>query len=158
MKLGIWTTIFTICTIIASGIFGRFCSRRDYNWIIILCSISMLSAATLLFINVTKINTLIYAFASAVCLEIMYQISSANVIDMARTKFIQHSEQTEYLIARDIMIFMGRWIAFVVLMYIGVFGLYKMLGIIVILSVMALSTGSCLSVSLTKTIDKNIKN
>ena len=87
----------------------------------------------------------------------MYQISTANAIDMARTKFIPKDTRTEYLIVRNTMVFIGQWIAFVSLMYIGVFGLDKYLGIFVIISVIALIIGSVLSVNLTKTIDKNMK-
>lgn len=157
MKLGIWTTVFALCTIIATGAFGRFCSRRDYKWLVGLCSILMLSTSVILFINVNHASTLAYAFASTVCLEILYQICSANVIDMARTKFIPKDSQTEYLIARDIMLFIGRWVAFVALMYIGIFGLHKTLGIFIILAVISLVSGALLSTNLTSAIDKNIK-
>ncbi len=156
MNLGIWTTIFTFCTAIATWAFGRFCSRRDYNWIIVLCSFLMLSTSTLLFINVTNISTLAYACASTVCFEIMYQISTANAIDMARTKYITKDNRTEYLIVRNTMVFIGQWIAFIALMYIGVFGLYNMLGLFVILSVICLIAGAIISTHLTKTIDTNI--
>ena len=156
MKLGIWTTIFTFCTVIASWAFGRFCSRSDYKWIIVLCSVLMLSTATMLFINVTNITTLAYACTSTICFEIMYQISNANAIDMARTKFITQDNRTEYLVVRNIMVFIGQWFALVTLMYIGVFELYKILGIFIILAVIALISGCFLSSSITKDIDKNI--
>lgn len=157
MNLGIWTTVFMFCTIIAAGAFGRFCSRRDYKWIVTLCSVFMLLTSTMLCINVNYITTLLYACTSTICFEIMYQISTANAIDMARTKFIPKDTRTEYLIVRNTMVFIGQWIAFVSLMYIGVFGLNKYLGIFVIISVIALIIGSFLSVSLTKAIDKNMK-
>ena len=155
INLGIWTTIFAICTIVASWLFGRFCSRHDYKWIMTLCSLMMIFAATALFINVTRFSALIYAFSSTVCIEIMNQICGANVLNTARTKFITNKYCTEYLVMRDIVLFLGRWVAFVLLMYIGVFGLYSLLGLFIILSVFAQILGCTISTSLTNAIATN---
>ena len=154
MNLGIWTTIFAICTIVASWLFGRFCSRRDYKWIMTLCSSIMIFAAIALFINVTRFSALIYAFSTTVCIEIMTQICAANVLDMARTKFITNKYCIEYLVIRDTVLFIGRWIAFVMLMYIGVFGLYDFLGIFIIVSVLAQILGCMILTNLTNKIAK----
>ena len=157
MNLGIWTTIFTICTIIASWFFGRFCTRRDYKWVMMLCSILLLSTTIFLYLNVNQFSTLAYAFASTVCLEILNQISGANSLNIAKTTFISSEYRTEYLVGRSIVMFIGRWVAFVLLMYLGVFGLKNILGLFIILAVFAKIFGSLISANLTETISKQIK-
>ncbi len=158
MNLGIWTTVFTICTIIASWLFGRFCTRRDYKWVVWLCSILMLSTTTFLYLNVNHFSTLSYAFASTVCLEILNQISGANSLNIAKTKFIPSEYCAEYLVGRAIAMFIGRWVAFVLLMYLGVFELKNMLGAFIILAVFAKIFGSLTSAKLTDEISKQIKH
>lgn len=157
MNLGIWTTIFSICTIVASWAFGRFCTRRDYKWVMWVCSLLLLSTTLFLYLNVNHFSTLAYAFASTVCLEILSQISGANSLNMAKTKFVSSEYCTEYLVGRSIVMFIGRWVAFVLLMYIGVFGLKSILGLFMMLAVFAKIYGSLISANLTEEISKQIK-
>ena len=157
MNLGIWTTIFTVCTIISSWAFGRFCTRRDYKWVMWLCSVLLLSTTLFLYLNVNHFSTLAYAFASTICIEILNQICGANGLNLAKIRCISSEYCTEYLVVRDIMFFIGRWVAFVLLMYIGVFGLKSILGLFMMLAVFAKIYGSLISANLTNEISKQIK-
>jgi len=123
MNLGIWSTVFAICTIIASWAFGRFCSERDFKWVIAICSGLLIFSAVSLIIDVNRVSTLIYAFAYAVAIEIMNQVCSATTMNLARTKFVTDAYHTEYFVTRDVMLFIGRWIACVSMIYIGVFNM-----------------------------------
>lgn len=152
MNLGIWTTIFAICTIVASWAFGRFCSKRDYKWVIGLCSLMLLFAAVLLFTNVTQFSTLVYAFASTICIEIMAQICNTNVFNIAHKRYINCGYSTEYLVIREILLFVGRWTAFISLAYLGVSNMNNLLGYYIIVAVIAQIIGSVLISSLTKKI------
>ena len=123
MNLGIWSTVFAVFTIVASWAFGRFCSERDFKWVITVCSVLLMFSAVCLIIDVNYITTLIYAFAYAVAIEIMNQCCNATTMNIARTKFVTDAYHTEYFVIRDVMLFLGRWIACVSMMYIGVFNM-----------------------------------
>lgn len=127
MNLGIWSTVFAVCTIISSWAFGRFCSERDFKWVIKICSGILIFSAACLIIDVNKISILIYAFSYAVAIEIMNQCCGATTMNIARTKIVTNIYHTEYFVIRDIMLFIGRWIACVSMIYIGVFSMNYLL-------------------------------
>ena len=58
---------------------------------------------------------------------VLEHISNVNMFNLSQSKLIQEQHQTEYFVFRDFAIFIGRWIGFVGLMYIGVFGGYDWL-------------------------------
>lgn len=127
MNLGIWSTIFAFCTIVASWAFGRFCSNRDFKWIMISCSILLISSATALMAGVNRFSVLFYAFAYAVGIAITNQICATNILNLGQSKFVTTNYRIEYLVIRDIMLFIGRWAGCLSLLYIGIFGSHGIL-------------------------------
>jgi YQGE family putative transporter len=137
MNLGAWTTVFALLTAGATWLFGRFCSKRDFKWVIGLCSILMMGAIICLMSDVNRFSTLAYAGTVALGIAMMDQILSVNVLNLAKTKFVTQKYRTEYLAARQIVSFVGRWGGIIALMYIGVFGGYGMLPYLLVLLALA---------------------
>ncbi|MBO4745782.1 MAG: hypothetical protein J5613_01775, partial [Alphaproteobacteria bacterium] len=137
MNLGAWTTVFALLTAGATWLFGRFCSKRDFKWVIGLCSILMMGAIICLMSDVNRFSTLAYAGTVALGIAMMDQILSVNVLNLAKTKFVTQKYRTEYLAARQIVSFVGRWGGIIALMYIGVFGGYNMLPYLLVLLALA---------------------
>jgi hypothetical protein len=80
---------------------------------------------------------LAYAGTVALGIAMMDQILSVNVLNLAKTKFVTQKYRTEYLAARQIVSFVGRWGGIIALMYIGVFGGYGMLPYLLVLLALA---------------------
>ena len=57
----------------------------------------------------------------------MDQISAVETFNLSRSKCITKNHKIEYFVFRDFALFLGRWVGFTGLMYIGVFGGYEWL-------------------------------
>lgn len=148
MNLGIWTTVFAVCTTVAVWTFGRFCSKRDFKWVITLTSLLLVIAVIFLIIYVNNFSTLVYAGTVALGVGLMDQVYSVNVLNLAKTKLITQKYRPEYLTACEIMLFFGRWAGILPVLYIGVFGNYAVLPYVILILAIGKVLASFLYVSL----------
>lgn len=137
MNLGIWTTVFAILTAMATWCFGHFCSKRDFGWVIGLCSALLMGAIICLMFDVNRFSTLAYSGTLALGVAMMDQVCSVNVLNLAKTKLITRKYRAEYLAARQVVAFFGRWGGIITLLYVGVFGGYEILPYLMILLAIA---------------------
>ena len=127
LNLGIFTTIFGACSIITSRMLGKTKQRRTFARLLWL-SVLTISWAITMFVGWPSSTTfLCYNFVYATSMLVLEHISNVNMFNLSQSKLIQEQHQTEYFVFRDFAIFIGRWIGFVGLMYIGVFGGYDWL-------------------------------
>lgn len=122
LKLGFLTTVFAMCSIATTYLAGRFAVRKKFPKILVICTvISMVVMGGFVFWT-TPGTFLLYNLLYATVLTLMLQISDVNVYNLAQSKCIKSAHQIEYFVARDTALFIGRWAALIILMYIGVFG------------------------------------
>ncbi len=137
MNLGAWTTFFAIMTAVAAWLFCRFCSKRDFMWCTGACSILLIGSIICLMFGVNGFSTVAYAGALALSIQMMDQILSVNVLNLAKTKFITKAYRAEYLASRQLVSFVGRWGGIIALLYVGVFGGYAILPYLLVLFALA---------------------
>ncbi len=133
ITLGAWTTFFALLTAMAMWLFGRFCSNRDFKWVVGLCSILLIGSIIYLMSELNRFSTLVYAGAVSLGVATMDQVSSVNILNLAKTKLVTQSYRAEYLAARQVMSFIGRWGGTIALMYVGMFGGYNILPYLLII-------------------------
>lgn len=150
MNLGAWTTFFALITAITTWLFGRFCSKRDFAWVIGLCSILMIGAIIYLMFVVNRFSTLSYVGTLSLGIAMMDQVLSVNVLNLAKTKFVTQRYRAEYLAARQVVSFIGRWGGIIALLYIGVFGGYELLPYLIIILALARIFGAIIFVQIGK--------
>lgn len=122
LNLGIFTTIFSICSIITSVLGGRFASRANYSKLLAVCTILAFGIMATFMIWTTPLTFLMYNLLSATVLTLMLQISDVNVYNLAQSRCVKPDHSIEYFVLRDTALFIGRWAGFLILMYIGVYG------------------------------------
>ena len=127
LNLGIFTTIFAMFSIITSWAFGRWGRKRYYPYILTCAMLLTLTAISLFVYRTTPITFLFYNFIYATAMILMDQISSVSMFNLSRSRCITSNHKVEYFVFRDFALFLGRWIGFTGLMYIGVFGGYAWL-------------------------------
>ncbi len=137
MNLGIWTTVFAILTAMATWCFGRFCSKRDFGWVVGLCSALLIARIIWLIFEANRFSVLAYSGTLALSVAMMDQACSVIVLNLAKTKLIAQKYRAEYLAARQVIAFIGRWGGIIALLYVGVFGGYKILPYLIILLAIA---------------------
>jgi hypothetical protein len=77
--------------------------------------------------NTTPITFLIYSFVYATALLAIEQIITVNMFNVSKSKCVARNHKVEYFVFRDCALYIGRWVGFTGLMYIGVFGGYSWL-------------------------------
>lgn len=122
MNLGIFTTIFSFCSIITSFVFSRFAKRNSFPRIILACTLTSIAAMSLFLVNTTPYTFLIYNFIYATAIATMVLICDINVYNLSQSRCVKNNHKIEYFVFRDGALFLGRWISYVILMYIGIFG------------------------------------
>ena len=127
LNLGIFTTIFAIFSIITSWAFGRWGRRKLYPYMLVVAMIVVLAAMSIFVWNTTPATFLLYNFVYATAIVLMEQISSVTILNLSKSKCVTANHLIEYFVFRDFALFLGRWVGFVGLMYIGVFGGYAWL-------------------------------
>lgn len=127
LNLGIFTTLFSICSIVTSWLAGRYGKPRYYPYMILGAMFVSLIGISLFVWQATQITFLIYNFVYATAIVILDQLCSVNMYKLSKSKCITSNHQIEYLVFRDFALFIGRWIGYVGLMYIGVYGGYPWL-------------------------------
>ena len=75
----------------------------------------------------TPITFLGYNLVYATAIVALDQLCSVNTFKLSNSKCITANHKIEYFVFRDFALFIGRWIGYTGLMYIGVFGGYAWL-------------------------------
>ncbi|MCM1294084.1 MAG: MFS transporter [Muribaculaceae bacterium] len=122
LNLGIFTTIFSICSILTAILGGRYATRENFSKLFAICTVIAISVMGIFMYWTTPATFLLYNFIYATVLTLMLQISDVNVYNLAQSKCIKSCHRIEYFVLRDSALFIGRWVSLVILMYIGVFG------------------------------------
>ncbi len=122
LKLGALTTVFSLCSILASLIFSRYGRRDNFVRILMLCSVMILGGLSWFVIDTTPLSFVIYNFVYATAIITMTQICDVNFYNLSQSRCVTASRRVEYFVFRDAALFIGRWVSFVLMLYIGVFG------------------------------------
>lgn len=122
LKLGFLTTVFAICSIATTYLAGRYAVRENFPKILTFCTVTSMTVMGMFLLWTTPGTFLLYNLLYATVLTLMLQISDVNVYNLSQSKCIKSAHQIEYFVIRDTALFIGRWAALIILMYIGVFG------------------------------------
>lgn len=126
-NLGMFTTVFSACSIAASWLFGRYGRVRFYRVILPICLMVIGSAMALFIYETVPLTFLLYNFVYSTAIVLLDLICSSCIFNLSNSKCVTANHRIEYFVFRDFALFIGRWIGFVGLMYIGVFGGYDWL-------------------------------
>ena len=151
-KLGIFTTIFSGFSIVTSWVFGRYGRRKYYPYILGFGAVMVLTIMAAFVTHTTPITFLLYNMTYATAIVVMDQIATVNTFNLSRSKCVTKNHKIEYFVLRDFALFIGRWIGFTGLMYIGVFGGYAWLRWYLI----AITGAILLSAQVSSYLSKNI--
>lgn len=152
LNLGIFTTIFAIFSIVTSWAFGRWGCKKYYPYILTGSMLLTLVAISLFVYTTTPITFLFYNLIYSTAMILMDQIVSVNVFNLSHSRCITANHKVEYFVFRDFALFIGRWIGFTGLIYIGVFGGYSWLRWYLVVITAAILLSSAVAWQLTRHI------
>ncbi len=122
LKLGALTTVFSGCSIAAAWAFGRWGNRQYFGRMLMICTLMIIGALSWFVTDTTPASFIVYNFVYATAVIIMNLICNTNTYNLSQSKCVTKSQRVEYFVFRDGALFIGRWVAFVSMLYIGVFG------------------------------------
>lgn len=112
LNLGIFTSIFAICTVTANIAFGRFCRYRNFVKLLIISSIFTVGGTSYFVIEGSKISFIIYNLIYSSLTMLLQTITSINVFRVSQDKSIASLYRTEYLAFRELFLNTGRCLGF----------------------------------------------
>lgn len=127
LNLGILTTVFSLCSVVTCWVLRYIRQNITYRVILMVCILLVLLSMSLFVYKTTPVSFLMYNFIYATAIVFMDQINNIGIYKLSRSRCITNNTRIEYFVFRDFALFIGRWIGFTGLMYIGVFGGYAWL-------------------------------
>lgn len=127
LNLGIFTTLFSLCSVLSSWVTGRYFDRRTWPMLLVVCMFLMIGGLAIFIWKTTPVTFLIYSFVYSTALIAIEQIINVKMFDLSQSKCISANHKVEYFVFRDCALYIGRWVGFTGLMYVGVFGGYAWL-------------------------------
>ena len=122
LNLGMFTTLFAICTIVVSSVYSHFSQRRLFNFIVHLCVLVLVFGVGVFVVSPGKMTFLMYNFAYATTMHVLSHICDAIMFNVGQSRVVGRQYKYEYVSLREIVLCVGRCVGFVMLMYIGIFG------------------------------------
>ncbi len=127
LNLGIFTTIFAACSGLTSWLLGQYGKQKHYPRILNISVLAILITLMLFVWRTTPTTFLLYNFIYATAIVVLDQLCGVNMFNLSKSRCVTRNHKIEYFVFRDFALFIGRWVGFTGLMYIGVFGGYDWL-------------------------------
>ena len=122
LNLGIFSTIFAVCSILVYYFFGKFATKKMFPKLIFISSfISVASLITFLFF-INDITFVIYNFFYVIGINLINLISEIDEFNVSHAKNVNNGHKTEYFLYREGLLNLGRIVSFSFLLMIGVLG------------------------------------
>lgn len=122
LNLGIFTTLFAMFSIATSWAFGRWGRKKSYPYVLSLAMLATIVAMTIFLSETNPATFLVYNFVYSTAIILIDLINGVCIYSLSNAKCVTKNHKIEYFVFRDFALFIGRWIGFTGLMYIGVFG------------------------------------
>ena len=112
LNLGIFTSVFALCSIAISFLFGRFVRFKSFTFILIVSSIFTFVGTTYFVLDVSKISFIFYNFIFATATHLIRIINDTNFYKVTQNKSVSSVYRAEFITVREIFLNIGRVIGY----------------------------------------------
>ena len=119
LNLGIWSSIFSICMIVAMFAFARKYNKNNPKKILTICSVSIILSFILLLLSINMTSIVLYNIVYYVFIKIMHSITEIHLFDYSNKTPFDKELNVEYFIFREIFLNTGRVLGYVILLFVG---------------------------------------
>lgn len=108
LELGYWTSLFSLFTIIAMYLFGKYYHKNHKKRVLCVSAIAILISFVGILVHINMATILLYNFVYAIFMNILLNITEVNLFDYSNQEPFVEKFNTEYFIFREIFLNLGR--------------------------------------------------
>lgn len=108
LELGSWTSLFSLCTVIAMYLFGKYYHKNQKKKVLCISAIFILISFVGIWLKMNMVTILLYNFVYAVFMNIIFNITEVNLFDYSNKEPFKEKFNTEYFIFRELFLNIGR--------------------------------------------------
>lgn len=138
LQLGIWTSLFSVMTIIGMMLFSKYYNKNNSKLILNICFIAILLSYICILVSINIYTIIIYNIAYYIFVNILLNITEVNLFNYSNTKDFKNKYNTEYFIFRELFLNLARIISYSLLLIVGISQNMNLLKILLMLISIAL--------------------
>lgn len=108
LELGGWTSLFSLFTIIAMYLFGKYYKKNQKKKILCCSAIAILISFAGILFRMNKVTIILYNFVYYIFMNILLNITEVNLFDYSNKEAFAEKLNTEYFIFRELFLNIGR--------------------------------------------------
>lgn len=116
LELGSWTSLFSLFTIIAMYLFGKFYKDSKKRSLLICSLVAILISSVVVFYKINLTTVIIYNIAYYVFMNIILKITEVNLFDYSNKEPFKTKFNTEYFVFRELFLNIGRILGYTALL------------------------------------------
>lgn len=117
LEVGSWTSLFSLFTIIAMYLFGKFYKSNKKRNLLICSLMAILISSVLVFYKVNLITVIVYNIAYYVFMNIILKITEVDLFDYSNKEPFKTKFNTEYFTFRELFLNIGRILGYMALLF-----------------------------------------
>ena len=121
LELGGWTSLFSLFTIIAMYLFGKYYKKTQKNKILVYSLIAILISFVSILYKINMTTVVIYNIVYYIFMNIILKITEINLFDYSNKEPYKTKFNTEYFIFRELFLNIGRILGYIILLlFVGI--------------------------------------
>lgn len=116
LELGSWTALFSLFTIIAMYLFGKYYNKDRKKKLLAISTIAMLISFGCILYKINMVSVILYNIVYYVFMNIILKITEVDLFDYSNQEPYKEQFNTEYFIFREIFLNTGRILGYLVLL------------------------------------------
>ncbi len=155
LNLGIFTSLFAICSVATDFILGNRCNFKSFKIILLIANILLFIATAYFVFDTSKFTFILYNLIFASAGEAIRTITETNMYKMSQDKSVVVHYRAEYIALREIVLNLGRIIGFTMVILAALSNNEMLLKYLILLLSLILAYVGYLSINLIKKIIAN---
>lgn len=121
LELGSWTSLFSLFTIVAMYLFGKYYKENKKHKLLSISLVIMIVSFCCILYKINMITVIIYNIVYYVFMNIIWRITEVDLFDYSNIEPFKTKFNTEYFIFRELFLNIGRILGYVVLLvFVGI--------------------------------------
>ena len=155
LNLGIFTSIFAICSVATNFMLGNRCNFKSFKVILLIANILLFTATAYFVFDSSKFTFILYNLIFASAGEAIRTITETNMYKMSQDKSVAVHYRAEYIALRETILNFGRIIGFTMVILAALSNNEMLLKYLILLLSLILAYVGYLSINLIKKIIAN---